>query len=100
MRNSRSSCRERLTETAFCVDFDGFCRRYAESGQTPGVLRPGPYQLWQSNQIVSRGREGEHPADAGQTTVTGLTEASRCFGPAKHRKRCVTPTLLGLKPRG
>ena len=39
-RNSRSGCRECLTDTAFCVDFGGFWRRCADSGQSPGVTTP------------------------------------------------------------
>src|SRR6201993_5419630 len=72
MQNARLSCGEFVTETGFCVDFDAFCCRWADSGRVRPQLPHGTDQLGQANEIVGRGGKGEHPADAGQTTVTGL----------------------------
>jgi len=42
------------------------------------------HQLGQPNEVVSRGGQREHPADAGETTMTGRAEAGGRLGPAKH----------------
>jgi hypothetical protein len=42
IEDSSSSCRESVIGTAFCIDFDGFCRYWADSGQSPGVTTPRP----------------------------------------------------------
>ena len=46
VRNSRLSCKESSVETGFCVDFDVFCGRWADSGQTPAVTTPRPPPAW------------------------------------------------------
>jgi transcriptional regulator GlxA family with amidase domain len=46
MRNTRLSCREFVTETGFCVDFDAFYCRWADSGQSPAVTTPRHRPAW------------------------------------------------------
>src|ERR1700760_1396336 len=52
---------------------------WAESGRDYATAR-----LAEPEEMEGRGGEGEQPVDASQTTVTGLAEAGRRLGPAKH----------------
>src|SRR6516165_5727468 len=45
-RNSLLSCRERATEAGTYVDFDVFCYRWADPGQSPAVTTPRPLPAW------------------------------------------------------
>lgn len=45
-------------------------------------------QLWQSDEVVGCGGEGEEPADAGEPAVTGLGEVPGGLDPAISLPRC------------
>ena len=47
-------------------------------------LGRGLHQLGQPSQVVGSGSQIEHPADAGEAAVTGLTKAGGTLDPAKH----------------
>src|SRR5437879_5445064 len=55
-----------------------------------------PQQLWQADQVVGSGCQGEGPGDAWQATMFGLAESRSRFDPAKHFLDPFASTLAGL----